>query len=446
MAGRGDRAGRGGRTGRGIIAGPFPYPGRGQGINQEGVPLPPVPIQAEVANTFPNPPTELSSVLRNLGFPAPIVRYMHDVERLNTLQDVNAIQRDLVTQLFEGMRVHEPPVVYTTLQLQLSKFKTLNSYLKRMAASRTPINPASIDNQLLVNEMDYVDAHIGKEPDRKVPFPSEQFKKPDEWLTFRDTFKNSLDSVPSTRRSVPLSYVIRPSQPPQGAETSDPYWTIGLEGGPFKEDARMVYTYLVKLCSLGPGRNIVLQYASTTDGRSAFEALNNQFTGGSYKTLLLNKAWSTLTTTKYLGHINYSWFQFQSDIDGAFRQLGEAKVTLDDSSKVYHLLNAIQVDYLCESVNQVRQTLGNNYKDACVYLANAVLTVLSRNASRVKNKRSVAKLETRKYSNREWRALTDEEKDEVRRLRAEQDNTSAKGRGPGSDMSRGSGGEGRFPN
>jgi len=30
-------------------------------------------------------------------------------------------------------------------------------------------------------------------------------------------------------------------------------------------------------------------------------------------------AWTTLTNTKYLGRFNYTWFQFQTDIYGAFR-------------------------------------------------------------------------------------------------------------------------------
>jgi hypothetical protein len=39
--------------------------------------------------------------------------------------------------------------------------------------------------------------------DKKVPFPTDEFKKDSEWISFKDIFKNYLDSVPSVRRTSP---------------------------------------------------------------------------------------------------------------------------------------------------------------------------------------------------------------------------------------------------
>ena len=73
---------RGGRAGR-VIAGPFPYTGRvgnqAQAQTQAAVlPLPPPPLTIAdppaIPTTFPDPVTELSQVLCNLGYPARIVR------------------------------------------------------------------------------------------------------------------------------------------------------------------------------------------------------------------------------------------------------------------------------------------------------------------------------------------------------------------------------------
>ena len=104
-----------------------------------------------MANAFPTPPTELSSVLRNIGYPVAIVRHIHDVERLTTLQQVNQLHKDLIEPLFKGLRERDPPVIYTTLQVSI--FKTLHSYLRRMALSRTPVNPAAITTALLEKKL-----------------------------------------------------------------------------------------------------------------------------------------------------------------------------------------------------------------------------------------------------------------------------------------------------
>jgi hypothetical protein len=156
---------------------------------------------------------------------------MREVEGLTTLQELNQIQKDLVPTIFEGMSTADPPIAYTTMQL--SRFKTLHSYPRRMANARTPINPASITNDLLIQELEYAEDGKTKDVDKKVPFPTEDFRKDSDWLTFKDVFKNFLDSVPSTRKSAPLSYVIRPEVQPADAVATDPYWTVPLVGASY---------------------------------------------------------------------------------------------------------------------------------------------------------------------------------------------------------------------
>lgn len=392
-----------------------------------------------MSNQFPNPPTELSGVLRNLGFPAQVVRYINDQERLTTLQDLNQIGRDLLEPMFSAMRVRDPPIVYTTLQL--SRFRTLHSYLRRMASQRTPINPAGINEALLVQELEFGDDPKHKEPDKKIPFPSEGFKKDTEWLSFRDLFKNYLDSVPSSKRSVPLSYVIRPDVAPPGVDADDPMWTVTHDGNAFRQDNRLVYTYLVTLTRNGPGKAIVDGFQLNPNGRAAFKALDSMFTGGAYKTLLLNKGLATLDSTKYLGLTNYTWSMFKNDMDEAFRQVDEAKgFAMDDPTKVYHFLKGVQAPFLSESVTIARQIYATNYKDACLHLANAVLTVTSRNDfQRGRPQRNVSGVFTGRYSHEDWSALSDAEKQEVRRIREQQQGN----RGGRSDRGRGSHSGGR---
>ena len=381
-----------------------------------------------MAVAFPNPATELSTVLRNIGYPATIVRHIHDVERLTTLQEINQIHKDLIEPLFKGMKERAPPVIYTTLQVSL--FKTLHSFCRRMALSRTPVNPAEITYGLLQQEMDYIDEPMKRETDKKIPFPAEGFKTDTLWLTFRQRFKNYLDSSASSKRSVPLSYVIRPDVVPANADATDPIWTVLLEGTAYRDDNRLVYTYLVSLTQDGPGKTYVAGFKDTRDGRAAFRLLDSTFTGGSYKTLLHNDGWTTLEVKKFYGHTNYTWSKYKSDVDEAFQKLEEAKTVLDEATKVYHLLKGIKAPFLFESINQVRQTIPGDYHAASIYLANAVLTASANDVhQRGKPQRHISRVHTGRYSDEDWEALSSNEKQEVQRLRKE--NRSGRGRTQG---------------
>ena len=370
---------RGGRAGR-VIAGPFPYTGRGDNQAQAQTqaaapPLPPPPLTIAdppaIPDTFPDPVTELSQVLCNLGYPARIVRYIHDVEQLVNLQQVNQLQKDLIEPMFKGMK--DRNVTYTTLQVSI--FRTLHSFLRRMSSSRTSVNPATIDQELIALEQEYGEDPKSREGDKKIPFPSEGFKKDTDWLGFRDRFKNYLNSVKSSRSPMSLSYVIRPDVAPAGTDPADPLYTVALNGQAYRDDNILVYTYLVTLTQDGPGKTIIKQYGASRDRRAAFKLLDSTFTGGNYRTLLLNQAWNTISTKKFIGTSqNYTWSKFKGDFDEAFRQLEESDVNLDQGSKVYHLLHGIECTYWFESVNYVRQNLATNYAQASIYLANAVLT------------------------------------------------------------------------
>ena len=103
--------------------------------------------------------------------------------------------------------------------------------------------------------------------------------------------------------------MIRPDVVPANADATDPIWTVLLEGTAYRDDNRLVYTYLVSLTQDGPGKTYVAGFKDTRDGRAAFRLLDSTFTGGSYKTLLHN----------------YTWSKYKSDVDEAFQKLEEAK-------------------------------------------------------------------------------------------------------------------------
>jgi len=102
-------AGRGGRAARGIIAGPFLYPGRGQDINQEGVPLPPVPIQAEDEELIY---TEVSTLLSSIGFTSAICNRITITELIIITQDFLALHKDTIDRVFT--RFDHANIPYTT--------------------------------------------------------------------------------------------------------------------------------------------------------------------------------------------------------------------------------------------------------------------------------------------------------------------------------------------
>jgi hypothetical protein len=46
-----------------------------------------------------------------------------------------------------------------------------------------PINPVSITVELLQQEVEYSEDSRVKETDKKVPFPTDEFKKGSEWIS-----------------------------------------------------------------------------------------------------------------------------------------------------------------------------------------------------------------------------------------------------------------------
>jgi hypothetical protein len=113
--------------------------------------------------------TELGRVLNTLGFPTNILRHLRDHENLTTLQELNQVHRDLIPTIFTGLTSANPPIPYTTMQL--SRFKTLHSYLRRMANPRTLINPLNITTDLLIQELEYAEDTKAKETDKRSLFP-----------------------------------------------------------------------------------------------------------------------------------------------------------------------------------------------------------------------------------------------------------------------------------
>jgi len=104
-------------------------------------------------------------------------------------------------------------------------------------------------------------------------------------------------------------------------------WSVLFDGTAYRDDNRLVYTYLVVLTQGGPGQTIVSGFVNTKDGRAAFRLLNSTFTGGNYKTLLLNEGWNTIMNRKFFGNTtNYTWSNYKQDIDEAFLKLEEARV------------------------------------------------------------------------------------------------------------------------
>ena len=206
-----------------------------------------------------------------------------------------------------------------------------------------------------------------------------------------------------------------------------------------------MFTYLEKLTRAGIGETIVAVHKTNRNGRQAFMELDQQFTGGAYKTLLATKAWNTLHTTKFQGLINYNWAAYKSDVDEAFRQLLETGTFVDDATKVHHLMNGIMVDYLDDPINYVRQNLMNNYHAASVHLSGAVLTKMSRLSQRNKSQRQrgISQLSTRNYTSEEWNAFSEEERKEIRKLRNQNADGNRGGQGRQGNRGRTSGRSGR---
>ena len=395
--------------------------------------------------------TEVTVLLETLDFPLQIYDHIKTVEGIRNMDDFRLIAQSEVDRI--ATRMDLLGIAYTAPQI--SMVKAIFHLVRRNAQINVIIPAHTITRNLLIQELDLMNDSITSVSTSKIKAQlPDKFKHDTRWRSFKDSLNNYLDRMRG-KRNIPLTYITRPVQIPPDANPTDPIWTAEHNGPLFNEDNKDVFNLLESLTLDGPAETYIRPYKSTRNGRAAYLLLNDHFDGGSYQTTKINVAWRTLRETKYDGRkSNMDFATFRRIYDDAFRDLEEGGQGLKQPSMVTHLLAGIQGE-TCQSLQSLKDTVlsdhtkANNYTEACNFFARSIAGNV--NLDKIAKGRQVSVFNSfnstpaptkRHFSDDEWNALSYDEKQEVRRLRQEQ---NGRGRNQGGKLqSRGH--SGRFRN
>ena len=128
--------GFGRRAGRGAAR------GARRGAEEEG---PPPTSLAEERIT-----TDVSDLLSSIGFSVQLCNRITTIEQLINVEDFLALQEGVIDMIFK--RLDTANITYSVVQLSL--FKALHHYIKRLHSQNIYVNPATINRNVLISEMD----------------------------------------------------------------------------------------------------------------------------------------------------------------------------------------------------------------------------------------------------------------------------------------------------
>ena len=129
----------------------------------------PLPHVASTAHRRPGKDEDLflnefSTLLSSLGFSTEICNWMTTIQRIIQVEDLLALYKDIVTTVFthlDGAHIH-----YTGAQMSL--FRALHHYPRRIDHLNIPIDPTIISRVTLIEEMNGRDGISSKHKERRI--------------------------------------------------------------------------------------------------------------------------------------------------------------------------------------------------------------------------------------------------------------------------------------
>jgi len=257
MAGRGigrgqAQAGRGGRGGRAMIVGLLPY----VNPNNPPPPLPPPPPPQPPPQPveFNHMGTEVGIILNRLEFPYVVIQNIVITNVLHSLNTFQFLQKESIDKLFQ--RMDELLIHYTILHMSL--FRAMVFFYRRMKKinGNVLLQPNQFTIEALSEEIDYLEQKSNYIKNKQLKLnpvkPPEKFSEDTKRRSFKLEFLNYLDSIKG-QNGVPLTYIVRPNQRPQGVAEDDIVYSTVHQGPTYSEDNRKVFNILQGFMLGGPG-------------------------------------------------------------------------------------------------------------------------------------------------------------------------------------------------
>ena len=298
-----------------------------------------------------------------------------------------------------------------------------------------------------------------------------KFAKFDEWQLWDEKFRSHLHTQRSAVAGTPLTYVIRDEV--EGARGAEDGAADGnndaddehqgniddllvakrtLTGPSFMVDNRRVWEIMKPLIHGGPAWSFLQKYDARSEGRVAYLALKAEAEGTSASTTRKAKAYQQIATAQYTGRGRYSFDQYVERHQSAHNELAYLKEPVPEAKKVTDFLRHITdprlnnaKDHIAgdkeklESFERCQQYLKqilSNHSITTGEQRNVAAVQVERDGSKSAKKAAAeAKKEKKRkeregdaapgtvhggrYTNKEYRNLTEKQKEEVKKLRAE---------------------------
>lgn len=275
------------------------------------------------------------------------------------------------------------------------------------------------------------------------------------WPQWEELFITYVSQKRGTALMTPISYVVRPLADVEVASLmradydsidDDLYDTIILNGQSFKSDSKMLFDILKPLVVDGPGWPFIQAHNRTHNGRAAFLALKAQAEGQSAVTTRKAKAYAELATATYSGKARYTLDQYIARHQRAHIELESLGEPVAATKKVADFLKGITDPKLdtgksivdgdnaklndFELCQQFFKTLVENSKirsTAANGIPRQVAGVTAGRPHKPTNhsrkppsqpSRPSGELHAGSYSDKEYRALSDDDRKKVKALRA----------------------------
>jgi hypothetical protein len=205
-----------------------------------------------------------------------------------------------------------------------------------------------------------------------------KFKEERKWPEWSKAFTNYLSVIPGVN-GVPLSYVIRESEPADGAvydSFNERMIARAPHVGPyFEADSRRVHTILSGYLHGELTENWIRPLARYQDGRRDMQALRNHYAGEGNSTRRIADAKRIQTALHYKSERALPFNKFLDSLQKMFMIFQEEGEPLTERAKVDELLTKVQHPALTAAIAQLRfqlNTEGVTFTVAANHLNSAV--------------------------------------------------------------------------
>jgi hypothetical protein len=383
---------------------------------------------------------DLDTVYSNLRKPPKIMGYPTVNDRTNRINGVLVDQEPFSISAKSRLRLD---VALTAVKY----YETINRPLDTDNMSWATLKNFEIEHTALLERKDDTEAPVPK-LDKNLTVPK--------WL---ESVKIHLSTVLG-KRGIPLSYVVRPDEtvaavpPPLLAQQaySEEHGSVEAEliarsshtHALFRQDSRDVFERLERATRGNANfSGTITSFRRTKNGRGAFKAYETQHAGKDVWESLIKKAETFIQNTKWNGLSNIKFIAHAAKHRSSYIDMTEAKEHVavecpNERSRVTYLLNSIESkdpDLLAAvaAIKQDEAGKRSHFEDAVAFIiptcpveakhakkAHFNASVSSTNGINAKLKSGIGKtgVELRFHKNKDFWALPEEQRQEVREYTA----------------------------